>query len=145
MSDLLLDFAFKLGKVMLKLELAKQHTGKILCEMSGEVQEKILLQKFGKFWNQQNRWDRPDGLVIVTSHRLAFLSQMKTITTTTDYLSFPFEVIESLEMTKVWGFVPAIRFNVSGRVFIFTFFSGAEEMVNLITIAMEGFQGHRAQ
>ena len=60
------NLGFKLGKVILKIELTKKETGKILRDLGGNAQEEILLQKFGKFYNQKDMWDRPDGLVVVT-------------------------------------------------------------------------------
>jgi hypothetical protein len=88
------EFVFELGKLVLKLELSKQGSPRLLRKLGGYEQETVLLQKIGKYWNQMNRWDRPDGLVIVTTHRFAFLTKVDTITTKTDFLSFPLDMIE---------------------------------------------------
>jgi len=112
MSDFI-NMAFELGCVVLrtwrKMDAAKGESPKLLRSLDGEDQERIVIQKIGKYWNLQNYFDRPDGLVLVTNHRLVFLSKITTITTTTDYLSFPCEMIEGLETTRVWFISPAIR------------------------------------
>jgi hypothetical protein len=41
----------------------------------------VILYRVAKLWNQTRRLDRPDGLLIVTPHRLAFLTKITTITT----------------------------------------------------------------
>ena len=38
--------------------------------------ESIILQKISKYWNQQNKLDRPDGLLIVTNYRLFFVTKL---------------------------------------------------------------------
>ncbi|MES2774727.1 MAG: PH domain-containing protein [Bacteroidota bacterium] len=116
-------FVFELGKLLLKVELSKQDTKKIIQTNNTIVAEKVLVQKIGKFWNQQNKFDRPDGLVVLTTHRLIFLSKVKTLLTKTDFLSFPFEFIQNMEKIKIWLITPAIKFSVGDNVFIFTFLS----------------------
>jgi len=94
--------------------------------------ETIILQKIGKFWNQQNVWDRPDGLVVVTNRRLAFLSKVKSFTVTTEFLSFPLELIENLRARRVMFISPGIAFEVAGERYVFTFFSGARRVVKAV-------------
>lgn len=122
------EVVFELGKVLLRLELSKRESAKLIRDLGGSDAEAIRLQKIGKYWNQQKRFDRPDGLVLVTNHRLVFLAKVKTITTKTDFLSFPLELINNLETTRVMFVSPAIRFQVEGRVYTFTFFSNAGEV-----------------
>ena len=126
------EFVFEFGKVLLKTELSKRGSAKLIRSLGGDETEQIILQKIGKYWNQQNRLDRPDGLVIVTNFRLVFLAKVKTITTKTDSLSFPLEFIENLEITKMMFMSPAIRFHVEGKTYIFTFFSNAGEVFEVI-------------
>ena len=114
------EFLFELGKVVLQVQLSKRGSSKLLRKLGAGESETILLQKIGKYWNQQNRWDRPDGLVVVTSHRFAFLTKVETMTTTTDFLSFPLEMIEGWEETTAWKVVPAARFRVEGKPYMFT-------------------------
>lgn len=131
MSDLA-TLPFKLGWVLLKTEVSKIGSAKVLRQLADNDQELILLQKIGKFWNQQNIWDRPDGLVIVTNQRLVFLSKLKTLTTTTEFLSFPLELIEDITATRVMFISPAIAFQVAGVKYMFTFFHNAAEVVDLV-------------
>lgn len=139
MSDFV-DIGFKLGRIvlktLLKMDTSKARSTTILRSLGGEEQEKIILQKIAKYWNR--KWyDRPDGLVVVTNHRLVFLSKIKTILTTTDYLSFPVEMIEHLDATKIWYISPAIRFQVQGEEYVFTFFANAAEVVEAIRAAQQ--------
>lgn len=122
----------ELGKVFLKLELSKQESAKLIRSLEGNETETIILQKIGKFWNQQDKFDRPDGLVVVTNHRLIFLSKVTTFLTKTDFLSFPFEFIEDLEVTKIMYISPAIRYKIQDKLYIFTFLSNAEEVRDAI-------------
>ena len=125
------DFLFEFGKVLLKVQLSKNDTKAILRQ---EIDEKILVQKIGKFWNQQDKFDRPDGLVVLTTHRLVFLSKVETFLTKTDWLSFPYECICNLKSKPIWLVTPAIHFDVEGEKFVFTFFPGvkAEEIINIM-------------
>ena len=135
MSDLITElqkFPFELGKVLLKLELSKRESARLIRSLHGSETETIRLQKIGKYWNQRNPLDRPDGLVVVTNYRLVFLSKLKTLLTTTEYLSFPYELIENLEATRVMRVSPAIRFKVEGRPYTFTFFANAEEVLQAV-------------
>lgn len=91
--------------------------------------ESIIQQKIGKYWNRQNWLDRPDGLVVITNRRFAFLAKVKTITTTTDFLSFPLELIENARVTRVMFISPAIEFEVSGQRYTFIFFANAHEVL----------------
>ena len=127
-AEALAQFVFELGKVLLKVELSKNASGDIIRSSGISEAETIVLQKMGKFWNQQNWLDRPDGLVLVTTHRLVFLSKVKSITTQTDFLSFPFGSIEHLRASRVMFVSPAIKFETEGKPFVFTFFSGAEDV-----------------
>jgi hypothetical protein len=124
-----LEGAFELGKVLLETELSKHESKGLLLDQGGWVQERIVLQRIGKFWNQQNMWDRPDGLVVVTSHRLAFLAKVKAFTATTEFLSFPWTEMQNVRAARVMGVSPAIQFEVKGKPFIFTLLSSAEEVV----------------
>ncbi len=138
MSDLiskLQKFPFELGKVLLKLELSKRESARLIRDLHGRESETIRLQKVGKYWNQRNPFDRPDGLVVVTNYRLVFLSKVKTLLTTTEYLSFPYEFIEDLETIRVMRISPAIRFNVEGKVYTFTFFAEAGEVLEAMEAA----------
>jgi len=123
--------------VLLKTHLSKRGSPKMLRHLGGDEAERVLLQKIGKFWNQQSFFDRPDGLVIVTSRRVAFLSKLKTMTTTTDFLSFPLELMEDVKATRVMIVSPAIAFTVEGVVYKFTFFSGAAEVVAAVHAARQ--------
>ncbi|MBM3303154.1 MAG: hypothetical protein FJY85_24815, partial [Deltaproteobacteria bacterium] len=82
--------------------------------------------------NQQSIWDRPDGLVVVTNHRLAFLAKTDTLLTKTDFLSFPLEMIQGLGTTRVMFISPAIRFQVEGKTYMFTFLANAGQVVEAI-------------
>lgn len=140
MSDSILDLVgnvvFELGKVLLKAEASKKDSAKLVRSLGGEDTEEILLQKIGKYWNQQNIFDRPDGLVVITNYRLVFLCKQKTITTTTNFLSFPFELLEDLETTRIMGVSPAIRFRTGGKEYVFTFFLNASEVLQTMENAM---------
>ena len=127
------NILFEIGNVLLKAQLSKNDTKEILQHQIDD-DEKILFQKLGKFWNQQNIFDRPDGLVVLTTHRLVFLSKVETITTKTDWLSFPYECISNLKSKSIWFVTPAIQFDVEGKKFVFTFFPGVntEEIINVM-------------
>lgn len=122
------EFLFELGKVVLQVQLSKRASPKLLRKLGAGETETILLQKIGKYWNQQNRWDRPDGLVVVTSHRFAFLTKVDSITTKTEFLSFPLDMIEAWEETTAWKVVPAVRFMVEGKPYTFTLTSRSSEV-----------------
>ena len=128
----LLEGAFELGKVLLETEFSKHESGSLLREQGVRVEERIVLQRIGKFWNQQNMWDRPDGLVVVTTHRLAFLTKVKAFTATTDFLSFPFAGMSNVRATRVMGISPAVQFEAAGKPFVFTLLSSADEVVAAI-------------
>ena len=74
MSELM-KAGFELGKVFIKLDMSKNESANLIRTLGGDEKETILLQKVGKYWNQINRWDRPDGVVVVTTHRLVFLAK----------------------------------------------------------------------
>jgi hypothetical protein len=128
----LVEGVFELGKVLLKVELSKFETKDLLRAQRGAAGEAIVLQKIGKFWNQQNMWDRPDGLVVVTTHRLAFLAKEQAITATTEFLSFPFASMANLKAARVMGISPAVQFEIGGKPYVFTLLSGANEVVAAI-------------
>jgi hypothetical protein len=132
----LIDVTFELGEIVLKmyrgLHASKGESAQLIRTLGGADQERIILQKIGKYWNQESRLDRPDGLVVITNHRLVFLTKLKTIVTTTDFLSFPLELIEGLEATRVMLISPAIRFRLQGREYTFTFLSNAAEVVSAV-------------
>src|SRR6266576_5748037 len=100
-----LGLAFEFGKIVFKtlieVDASKKESGKLLRSLGGSQREEVILQKIAKYWNKQRRLDRPDGLLVVTNHRVVFLSKIKTILTTTDYLSFPIEMIEDHQATRV--------------------------------------------
>ncbi|MGI9027051.1 MAG: hypothetical protein ACR2GP_16025 [Burkholderiaceae bacterium] len=126
-----LELAFELGKIVYKtlreVDSTKEESGKLLRTLGGAQQEEILLQKIAKYWNQQRRLDRPNGLLVVTNHRVVFLAKIKTVVTTTDYLSFPIEMIEDLKATRAMLVSPAIRFRVREQDQVFTLLSNAEK------------------
>ena len=132
MSSDLGKLAFELGKVLLKVELSKRESAKLIRSLGGNEKETVALQKIGKFWNQQNIFDRPDGLVVVTNQRLVFLSKVKTFTTRTDFLSFPFEFMKDIAVTQVMFVSPAIQFTTEGKLYMFTFLSNADEVLGAI-------------
>jgi len=123
---------FELGKVLLKTELSKFETRTILRQQSGAADERIVLQKIGKFWNQQHMFDRPDELVVVTTHRLAFLAKEQAVTATTEFLSFPIPSIANLRAARIMGISPAVQFDVAGRKYVFTLLAGAGEVVGAV-------------
>lgn len=129
------DFVFEFGKILLKVEISKSKSTEIIRELSGDEKEEIILQKIGKFWNQKDIFDRPDGLVIITNERFVFLSKAETILTQTEFLSFPLEFMNNYEMTKVMWISPAIKFEVNNQLFMFTFFSNSKEIFEAITLA----------
>ena len=136
MSDLA-DLAFEIGKVVYKtyrdVNKSKGDSARLIQTLGGADKEEIVLQKIGKFWNHENWFDRPDGLVLVTNYRLVFLSKLKSVTVTTDYLSFPLDMIEGLEATRVWLVSPAIQFHLQGRKYTFTLLSNAGEVVEAMS------------
>lgn len=132
---MLSQIAFELGQVLLKVELSKSATADDLRTRGGSGAERVVLQKIGKFWNQENWLDRPDGLVVVTNYRLAFLSKVKSITVETDFLSFPFDQMADVRTARIMWVSPAIRFEVAGRPYVFTFFSGAADVKAAIDAA----------
>ena len=137
MSDPLMDFAFEIGKVYLKLQIDKGESAEKLRGMGGaRVDERVVLQKIGKFWNQQNMWDRPDGLVVVTTHRFVFLSKLKSVTVTTDYLSVPFADMTNLHTKRVMGISPCVAFTAAGRPLEFTLLAGADEVLTAMQAQM---------
>ncbi|PRR82666.1 hypothetical protein [Clostridium vincentii] len=91
--------------------------------------ESIILQKVSKYWNQQNKLDRPDGVLIVTNYRLIFITKLESTFTKTGLLVFPLNLIENLEAKRVMLISPAICFKVQGTVYMFTLFSKAKEVV----------------
>lgn len=121
-----------MGKVVLQLEVSKRSSPKLLRKLGAGETETVLLQKIGKYWNEANRGDRPDGLVVVTTHRFAFLTKVETITTTTDFLSFPLDMIENWEEKRIWMTVPAVRFIVSGKPYTFTLLSNSREVTQAV-------------
>jgi hypothetical protein len=128
----LVECAFELGKVLLKVEWSKFETDDVLKAQSAGAGERIVLQRIGKFWNQQNIFDRPDGLVVVTTHRFAFLAKEQAITATTDFLSVPFAEMSNVKTTRVMGVTPAVCFDASGKHFVFTLFAGADDVAGAI-------------
>lgn len=126
--------------VVLKTELSKHESAKLIRSLGGDKEEIIFPQKIGKFWNQQNIFDRPDGLDVVTNYRFVFLSKIKTVLTVTDYLSFPFTVMQDLEVTNVMHISPAIRFKLDGKLYVFTFYSNANEVLEAINKARKNIK-----
>jgi hypothetical protein len=126
-----IDKIFELGKIVYEFQMSKSDTGELIRVLGGNDTEEVDLQKFGKYWSS-NPFDRPDGLLVVTSHRLVFLTKQKTITTTTNFLSFPLEMIEELEVARVMLISPAIRFRVKGNLYTFTVLSKAVEVYEAI-------------
>jgi hypothetical protein len=94
--------------------------------------ESVIVQKISKYWNQQNRFDRPDGVLIITNHRIIFITKMETVFSKTGVLIFPLNAIENLEAKRVMLISPAIHFCFEGKLYVFTMFSGANEVVEVI-------------
>jgi len=132
MADPLVEAAFKLGEVYFKLEHAKRASQGALRLLGGGESEVIVAQKIGKFWNQENMWDRPDGLVVITTHRFVFLSKLKSVTVTTEFMSVPYAELTNVRTTRVMGLSPAVQFDAGGKTLTFTLLSGAEEVVAAI-------------
>lgn len=65
---------FSIGHVLLKLRSSPEALESELRSRRAPVDERVVLHKAAKFWNQSRRFDRPDGLLVVTTHRLAFLT-----------------------------------------------------------------------
>jgi hypothetical protein len=127
---------FTLGHVLLKLRASPEAVAADLQSRQAPVDERVVLHKAAKFWNQASRFDRPDGLFVVTTQRLAFLAKIKTITSTTEFLSFPYPDVTHLEATRVMRISPAVRFQVGEDSYVFTLFSGANEVVAAAREAM---------
>ena len=89
--------------------------------------EILLHQQLGKFWNQQDRWNRPDGTVVVSNQRFLFAP-----TGQPQWFSIPLAQIEALQAIRVWKLIPAIRFQVKGVVFIFTFLTSTHTIMATI-------------
>jgi hypothetical protein len=134
MGDPLVEAAFKLGEVYFKMEHSKRESAGALRMLGGAENERIVLQRIAKFWNQENMWDRPDGLVVITTHRFVFLSKLKSVTVTTDFMSVPYAEMHNLKTTRVMGISPAVQFVAGGKVLTFTLLSGASDVV----AAMQG-------
>ena len=121
---------FELGTILLKTQLREIESAEVTASNDKRKDEAIILQKTGKFWNQQNVWDRPEGLFVVTNYRLAFFSEVKWFAA--EFLSFPFELIENLRTTRVVFISPGVSFEVAGERYVFTFFFGARRVVKVI-------------
>ena len=121
------EVLFEIGKVLFKAELSKIRSNDRIS-VRNCTDEKIITQKIGKFWNQDNIFDRPDGLVVITNKRFVFLANETTLkinlTTETEFMSIPYNLIRNIKSKKVWLFVPAIEFEVNNNVYTFTFLSG---------------------
>lgn len=98
------------------------------------AREIVILQKTAKFWNGQNRFDRPDGTLCVTSYRLVFLVGTG-MGGKKEYLSFPLELIENLALRRVLFISPAVEFEVAGEKYTFTFFFNARKVFAVINEA----------
>ena len=120
---------FSLGHVLLKVRVSPEAVAAELQSRDAPVNEQVILHKVAKFWNQKRRFDRPDGLLVVTTHRLAFLTKVRTVATTTEFLSFPYADIKHLETTRVMRISPAVRFQVGEDPYVFTLFSGADQVM----------------
>ncbi len=116
---------FEYGTVLLKMNRSKSESAQLIRSLGGPEHEHIRQQRIAKYWNPCSLWDRPDGLLVVTDHRVVFLTKLDTIATTTDFLSLPLELIENLATARVWFAVPAVRFSVRGVPFAFTFLNDA--------------------
>ena len=129
------EILFELGVVLLKTDLSKSFSGEVIRSHGHLETENVILQKVGKYWNRQNLFDRQDGLVVVTNRRFAFLAKVKTITTKTDFLSFPLELIENASVTRVMLISPAIEFEVAGKRYTFTFLANAQGVLDAMEAA----------
>ena len=122
---------FELGTILLKTRLSEiESAEEVAASGDKRKDETIILQKLGKFWNQQSVWDRPDGLIVVTNYRLAFLPEAESFTT--EFLSFPFDLIENLRTKRVMFISPGVSFEVAGERYVFTFFFGARRIFKAV-------------
>jgi hypothetical protein len=94
--------------------------------------ETVLLRKISKYWNQQDRWNRPDGTLVITPHRLFFRSHPPTLS-----VDVPLDQIEHIELARVWGVVPALRLHLRETVHVFTFLFGARSVLEAIKRARD--------
>lgn len=145
------ELAFEMGKIVYKIirlvDASKGESAKLIRTLGGSEQEQVVLQKIGKYWNRESWFDRPDGLVVVTDHRLVFLTKLKSVLTTTNYLSFPLEMIYDLEATSVMWISPAITFKSEGVKYAFTFLGGIDDVVDMVNAARQALlrSGYRKE
>lgn len=98
---------------------------------TGSEGERVALRKKAKYWNQEDRWDRPDGELWVTDRHLVFRA---TVPTRSPFLSLRLGSIENLEAARVWGIVPAVRFQAANKAYVFTLIWGAGSTIQAIRL-----------
>lgn len=130
------DFYFMLGKILFKSALVIKDFQDAVY-VTDCPDENILMQKASKLWNQEDRFDRPDGLFVITNKRVAFLAHKQCMEYNklikTDFLSIPYEKIKEVQMSKIWHVVPALTLLIEDKKITFTFLSGKiEELVSTI-------------
>jgi hypothetical protein len=128
----LLEAFRKIGAGLLGLLSPPGRAASLAPKSAQEAGERIVLEKIAKHWNQQHRFDRPDGRVIVTNRRFLFRAGFSRRIAEAGSLSFPIERIEKLAVTRVLWVSPAVRFEVDGRAYVFTFFTGAAKVAAAI-------------
>ena len=82
-----------------------------------------------KYWNQLDRWDRPDGELLAGEQHLVFRA---TVPTRIPFVEVPFRAIQKLTSARVWGFVPAVRIETSEETYLFTLLRRAGPVVEAI-------------
>ena len=128
----LIEGAFELGKVLLETELSKHENKRPAARAwrAGRRAHRAATDR--QVLESATMWDRPDGLVVVTTHRLAFLANVSSFTATTEFLSFPLATMANLRAGRVMGLTPAVQFETGGKAFVFTLLAGADEVAAAI-------------
>src|ERR1700730_2674235 len=76
------------------------------------LEERVLVRRTAKFWNPAERWDRPDGELIVTPEQILFRA---SVPSRSPYVSIPIKKVNDTGSSWFWGFIPAIRFSAGGK------------------------------
>jgi hypothetical protein len=97
----LLEAVRKIGKRLLGVISPPPRAARVATAPAPEAGERVVLEKIAKHWNQQSRFDRPDGRVVVTNRRFIFLSGFSRRAAQAGSLSFPLERLEKLAVTRV--------------------------------------------
>ena len=91
---------FGLKNILLARFSSKFAIDSTVRELGDGAIEVVRLKEISKQWNQRF-WERPNGLVVVTTHRLLFHSKMKTLPMQTECLSFPLDMILDLHAARI--------------------------------------------